>query len=671
MPVARICSRTCLRSTLLTASLFFLPAFATEECHEPTGVLLKTETLATDSSISVIKRYLYDHDTNLVRIETEHLSLNYSFAEEFLRDHRGNVVTKLTYANSGKVQSRTEFALDSLGRVASESRYIKDELFSFEMMEYDSEGRPLAVTRYDDRMSLKSRKEFGYDEYGRLVFDTTIHPEPANDLHSRYEYDNNGNLISTVIRAINDSVVAQTETEYDVCGNPSFISSRSSLRKGGGPIEGILNEDSLFYRPEGNVVWHVKKNCRLDERNRCTQSFSRDSYGIPDTFITLEGAKTTVTPLSIQVIDDSLEIDLPKPFARTVAISVPGIPGKRIVSLTNLTPAGDTLGQLLRFFDTDNRPARNELRDSTGLLHEYAEDTYDSVGNHITHTRFSVGGTERFRTEFEYDFPGRVNGISRFKEGSLSSAIRLSYNSDGHVTERRVYNSSMYFTRRHLFEYDTDGRRVSHTLEDATEGTMLRRIDFNYDEQGRRLRESIYDGKDSLEGTISYTHDSLDNVREIEAECQVRVLDGGPVIRTEYMKIAFDGDPEAPTFRADFEFSRESGRTERDYYTILYYDDPDEHLRVNSFAAVSKYSRLHARAARGALGVNLPEGTVSRLLISIMDMRGRLVAQYDVPEVHGGTVTTIDDIGRLGAGNYIAEIKYNSQRHSTFFQVRD
>ncbi len=469
-------------------------------------------------------------------------------------------------------------------------------------------------------------------------------------------------------RTIHDSIQYQSYYQYDSCGRQVFICTTTNNAP---KLKATIDEDSLFYYPEDNTVWHLKNNCRIGERGQCSKHVSIDYYGVPDTFVTLQHSSSALTPLSMQIIDDSLEIDLPKPFARTVAIPVPCIPDKRIISLTNLTPAGDTLGQLLRFFDTDNRPARNELRDSTGLLQEYAEDAYDSVGNHITHTRFSVGGTERFRTEFEYDSLGRVNGISRFKEGSLASAISLSYNSDGHVAERRVYNSSMYFTRRHLFEYDSTGRRVSHILEDATEGTVLRRIDFSYDGRGLCLREDLYDGKDSLEGTISYTYDSLDNVSEIESEGHVRVLDGGPVIRTEYMKIEFGSDPEATTLRAIFEFGRESEQSERDYYAILYYDDPGEHLTAHNLAAVSGNSRLRARVVRGALLMNLPSDPVDRLQVSIMDIRGRLIARCDIPEVHGGTITTIDDIGRLGAGNYIAEIKYNSLRHSTIFQVRD
>ncbi len=131
---------------------------------------------------------------------------------------RQNEVIRETYDDNGDLAHVERRILED-GRIVRALRLNENRrLLSESRYEYDSQGRRINWSIYDEEGTLLSYTEYGYDGDRRVRADNYDREEELAEYRT-WEYDDEGRLVSAVLRdAVDDSVLEEIEYSYDAAG---------------------------------------------------------------------------------------------------------------------------------------------------------------------------------------------------------------------------------------------------------------------------------------------------------------------------------------------------------------------------------------------------------------------------------------------------------------------
>jgi hypothetical protein len=102
------------------------------------------------------------------------------------------------------------------------------------------------------------------------------------------------------------------------------------------------------------------------------------------------------------------------------------------------------------------------------------------------------------------------NTIVSYEKEKVLSHIDYIYEKNGILLAENRFNNHDVIDRSSIYTYEND-RLVDHTRALAGK-YQISRTAYKYDKEGRKIQSLVYDGKDSLENTIVYKYDSLNNL---------------------------------------------------------------------------------------------------------------------------------------------------------------
>lgn len=109
------------------------------------------------------------------------------------------------------VSSYTWFFYDSLGNMTQSDNYMQYEkaIFdSYEVYQYDQNGRTIKIEYYDNAHNYKSRVAYKYDTAGRKI-------EKVEDFITVYKYGSNGLLTGAIVYDANTKPIASFRFAFE------------------------------------------------------------------------------------------------------------------------------------------------------------------------------------------------------------------------------------------------------------------------------------------------------------------------------------------------------------------------------------------------------------------------------------------------------------------------
>lgn len=451
----------------------------------------------------------------------------------------------------------TDLRYDALGRLVD----TRDALGNRVRRRFDKVGNLVVECRYEqasaDRFLLLARREFGYDELGRLVVagvnrfaeppptvsdaeleDAFVTSGPGDLLTVQYFYDNVGNLTKVVDQAGRESLM-----EHDLLGR--------LVRA----VDPLGNELRLRYDKEGNVLRvdrrevtldatggivasrHFAEVIEYDELNRVVERrtstgrlrYRYDSRGHPVTVVDQLGNESRNTyDVFGRLVENRQLLPTPQPGEQPQPVVNSfdhDLDGRR-------TRHTDALGRVTRYrYDSAGRPVGTVLPDGSS-----DSSTYDRAGNLVGHT-----DRNGLRRALEWDLLGRPmrmevdpTGLAPGADFAGATTYRADY--DGLGRFRRAENDFVvraygYDSLDRLLEEST--RFTAATGLDPARQFVLRR---EYSATGALTRLTYPSGRD-----LVYARDRLSRLVEIRQQTR-----GGD----------YPGDPQSPDSGviAGFEF---------------------------------------------------------------------------------------------------------------------
>ena len=186
------------------------------------------EQKTKDGDYVTVKKYYYNIDNQLAKIETEHLNSEQYETEKFLYNKKGNLIKKEEYFN-GKLLYTTEYFYDKNGFLEKEIEK-NDKKIVQRSVKY--------INRKDEKNYTKIYEDYNDDgsifEKGTLTYE--------NGLVITEEY-NMFDIITKIKNSYNDKgLLTKTEIEggdtfmynyeYDDKGNPTKITKTNSQNQG-------------------------------------------------------------------------------------------------------------------------------------------------------------------------------------------------------------------------------------------------------------------------------------------------------------------------------------------------------------------------------------------------------------------------------------------------------
>ena len=199
------------------------------------------EQKTKDGDYVTVKKYYYNIDNQLAKIETEHLNSEQYETEKFLYNKKGNLIKKEEYFN-GKLLYTTEYFYDKNGFLEKEIEK-NDKKIVQRSVKY--------INRKDEKNYTKIYEDYNDDgsifEKGTLTYE--------NGLVITEEY-NMFDIITKIKNSYNDKgLLTKTEIEggdtfmynyeYDDKGNPTKITKTNSQNQGNS-VKIITNSYSTF-----------------------------------------------------------------------------------------------------------------------------------------------------------------------------------------------------------------------------------------------------------------------------------------------------------------------------------------------------------------------------------------------------------------------------------------
>ncbi|GAA4986465.1 RHS repeat-associated core domain-containing protein [Actinopolymorpha pittospori] len=425
----------------------------------------------------------------------------------------------------------TDLGYDALGRLVD----TRDALGNRVRRRFDKIGNLVVECRYEragaDRFVLLARREFGYDELGRLVVagvnrfaeppptvseaeleDAFVTSGPGDLLTVQYFYDNVGNLTKVVDQAGRESLA-----EHDLLGrlvrtvDPHGNELRFRHDKEGNVLRVDRREVTLDAAGAVVASRHFAEVIDYDELNRVAEHrtstgrvrYRYDSRGHPVTVIDQLGNESHNTydvfgrlVGSRQLLPPPQPGDQPQPVVTSFEYDLDDRRTRHI----------DALGRVTSYrYDSAGRPVGTVLPDGTS-----DSSIYDRAGNLVGHT-----DRNGLRRALEWDLLGRptrmeVDSTGLGPEADFAGATSYRADYDGLGRFRRAEND--FIVRE--FGYDS----IDRVLEESTRVTaatgadparqfVLRR---EYSATGALTRMIYPNGRD-----IVYARDRLDRVEEI------------------------------------------------------------------------------------------------------------------------------------------------------------
>lgn len=393
----------------------------------------------------------------------------------------------------------------------------KDALGNLTTIGYNSQGRPVTVTKYLD--GIPATTVIGYDAAGRRIEQTD-----AENHTTRYVYDS----LNRVVTTISPAGVAITQT-YDAAGrvvsttnnlNQVIVMTYDDLDRLISIKDAEQNSISYIYDVSGNQIAVIDANgirtsYDYDDLNRPIRVIENDTAGTTATnssdIVTeyrydalgqivsiVNGRGITVTRTAYDDLNRSAVITDALGHEQHYQYNALGLP----VVVT------DTNGAVTLYsYDGLNRPVTiNYVADG-----EVVRYTYNALGHRLVMTD-SLGVTQ-----YTYDTLYRLTGVT----DSFYQAVGYEYDRVGNLTQLTypggrvvtyLYNTDNRLvqvedgpTRITAYEYDSFGRLVTTTLPNGVVAVN------QYDDANHLINLRYTASDDSLLANYHYVVDELGN----------------------------------------------------------------------------------------------------------------------------------------------------------------
>ncbi len=126
------------------------------------------------------------------------------------------------------------------------------------------------------------------------------------------------------------------------------------------------------------------------------------------------------------------------------------------------------------------------------------DNEYDSAGNMVKRTFYSLSGEAESYDVFQYDGNRRcIREDHYYGTGELMGYKILEYNAAGQIAKESGFGPDGLLNGYCLFEYDSAGHRVKYSSYSADDTLEWYWVD-RYDDQGNHLGQEQYDGDGNL-----------------------------------------------------------------------------------------------------------------------------------------------------------------------------
>jgi len=329
---------------------------------------------------------------------------------------------------------------------------------------YDSTGE-VSITDSTGRTGKVLLNDFG--QVGQLR-------APQNQNY-RYRYDNNGNLIASVL----PDTTTYTNS-YDSKGNVTGVTNplnQTNLFSYDSPF----NQLTGFKDPKGNPVTYSYNSqgniTGITYSDGTKQQFGVDSVGNITTSVNRRGSGMNYTYNK----DGEL---LSKQYADGSKVSY------TYDGHGNLLTATDATGVIALEYDTADRLTNISYPGGRSLQFSYNADGQ----------RTKMVSQDGYTTNYSYDTRGRLKTLT---DGSGKTIITYEYDAASRLTKETNGNGT-YTT----YKYDSLGQ-VTNLVNYDSKGVINSRFDYTYDNLGRRTTMT------TLEGTFHYGYDAIDQLTSV------------------------------------------------------------------------------------------------------------------------------------------------------------
>ncbi len=311
--------------------------------------------------------------------------------------------------------------------------------------QYDAHGRLLEETIWDEAGQVSYTAEYGYDEKGRKLSQTSTSREGGTS-REVYSYDRAGRLASV--------------TYEDPVGTPAGRRVFSYDRRGRKVSETVYSPDRTRAAPPD--TW------RYDGQGRVVEQVSHDTRGAP------ERHAFRYRHVGREVIER--------------------------------TWAGGGFSKQVTQYDGRGRVISRAVGVTGGPFSEKYTYAYSRGGATTVEARYRHDQPLLVRTHFTYDHQGRVTEeVSLRPAGTVDKRTTYVYGPRGEVLEEARYGPGNSYSGKTAYTYDPSRRVTSRTVYDG-QGLNNRTI-YAYDAQGRLTEEHQYNGPDTPADQVTYAYD--------------------------------------------------------------------------------------------------------------------------------------------------------------------
>jgi hypothetical protein len=113
-------------------------------------------------------------------------------------------------------------------------------------------------------------------------------------------------------------------------------------------------------------------------------------------------------------------------------------------------------------------------------------------------------------THLAKDIVINKNTLVSYEKGKVLNHVEYIFGKNGALLAENRFDDKDVISRSYIYTYEND------KLVDITQAYagkfLIQRTEFKYDKTGKKYREFVYNNKDSLQKTIVYEYDTLDNL---------------------------------------------------------------------------------------------------------------------------------------------------------------